>query len=147
MFNSFVAKIGDTSTVYYTKILDDGSVFETNVNATPFVFTLGKGRVGPGFKEVVSGMAVNDVKTVRIPPEKAYGLYNSSRVLVMNRSALPANMTPVVGQFSTIRNTIHGTASVVKINNVTSSMITWDENHELMGKNLTFSIKVVAINK
>jgi FKBP-type peptidyl-prolyl cis-trans isomerase 2 len=91
-------------------------------------------------------MAVNDEKTVRILADKAYRSYNSSRVLILNRSALPANMTPVVEQFSTIRNTIDGTACV-KIINVTPSTITWDENHELVGKNLTFSIKLVVINK
>ena len=92
-------------------------------------------------------MAVNDEKTVRILADKAYRSYNSSRVLVLNRSALPANMTPVVGQFFTIRRTTDGAASVVKIINVTPSTITWDENHELVGKNLTFSIKLVVINK
>ena len=147
MFNPFVAKAGDTVNVFYTGTLDDGSVFDTNVNATPLAFTLGKGMVIPGFEEAVSGMAVNDEKTVRIPADKAYGSYNSSLVHVLNRSVLPANMTPVVGQFFTIRRTIDGATSVVKIINVTPSTITWDENHELAGKNLTFSIKLVAINK
>jgi peptidylprolyl isomerase len=147
IFNPFVAKSGDTVTVYYTGTLDDGSVFDTNVNATPLTFTVGKGMVIPGFEEAVSGMAVNEEKMVRIPADKAYGLYNSSLVHVLNRSVLPANTTPVVGQFLTIRSTIDGTASVVKIINVTPSAITLDENHALVGKNLTFSIKLVAINK
>jgi peptidylprolyl isomerase len=147
IFNPFVAKAGDTVTVYYTGTLDDGSVFDTNVNATPLTFTVGKGMVIPGFEEAVSGMAVNEEKMVRIPADKAYGSYNRSLVHVLNRSVLPANMTPVVGQFFTIRSTIDGTASVVKIINVTPSAITLDENHALVGKNLTFSIKIVAINK
>lgn len=147
MFNPVVANVGDTVSVYYTGTLDDGSVFDTNVNATPLAFTLGEGMVILGFEEAVSGMAVNDEKTVRIPADKAYGSYNSSLVHILNRSALPANMTPVVGQFYTIRSTIDGAASVVKIINVTPSTITLDENHELVGKNLTFSIKLVAINK
>jgi peptidylprolyl isomerase len=147
IFNPFVAKAGDTVTVYYTGTLDDGSVFDTNVNATPLTFTVGKGMVIPGFEEAVSGMAVNEEKMVRIPADKAYGSYNRSLVHVLNRSVLPANTTPVVGQFFTIRSTIDGTASVVKIINVTPSAITLDENHELAGKDLTFSIKLVAINK
>jgi peptidylprolyl isomerase len=147
MFNPSVAKVSDTVTVYYTGTLDDGSVFDTNVNATPLAFTLGKGMVIPGFEEAVTGMAVNEEKTVRIPADKAYGLYNSSLVHVLNRSALPANMTPVVGQFYTIRRTTDGSASMVKITNVTPSTITWDENYALAGKNLTFSIRLVAIDK
>jgi peptidylprolyl isomerase len=147
MFNPAVAKTGDTVSVYYTGTLDDGTIFDTNMNATPLAFTLGKGMVIPGFEEAVGGMAVNDSKTVKIPPEKAYGSYNSSLVHVLNRSALPANMTPVAGQYYSIRRTTDSAVSVIKIINVTPTTITWDENHELAGKNLTFTLRLVSINQ
>jgi FKBP-type peptidyl-prolyl cis-trans isomerase len=98
MFNPSVAKTGDTVSIYYTGTLDDGTVFDTNVNSSPLSFTLGNGITIQGFEEAITGMAVNNTKTVKIPPEKAYGSYNSSLVHVLNRSALPANMTPVVGR-------------------------------------------------
>jgi len=147
LFNPFVAKTGDTVNVFYTGTLDDSSVFDTNVNATtPLTFTVGKGMVIPGFDEAVVGMAVNDVKTVRIPSEKAYGSYNSSLVQTLNRSAFPANMTPVVGQFYSVRRATDGAERLVKIINVTQSTITLDANHELAGQNLTFSIRLAGIN-
>jgi peptidylprolyl isomerase len=147
MFNPFVAKLGNTVEVYYTGTLDDGMVFDTNVNATtPLTFTIGKGMVVPGFEEAVVGMAVNEIKTVRIPSDKAYGSYNSSLVHILNRSAFPANITPVAGQYYAIKSIIDGTVSYVKIINVTQSTITLDENHELAGQNLTFSIRLAGIN-
>jgi peptidylprolyl isomerase len=146
MFNPFVAKTGDTVNVFYTGTLDDGTVFDTNMNATPLAFTVGKGMVIPGFDEAVVGMAANDVKTVRIPSEKAYGSYNNSLIHIMNRSAFPANVTPVAGQYYAIKSITDGTVSYVKIINVTPSTITLDENHELAGQNLTFSIRLVGIN-
>ena len=146
MFNPFVAKAGDTVNVFYTGTLDDGTVFDTNVNATPLAFTVGKGMVVPGFEEAVVGMAVNDVKTVRIPSEKAYGSYNNSLIHVMNRSAFPANVTPVAGQNYAIKSITDGTVSYIKIINVTQSTITLDGNHELAGKNLIFSIRLAGIN-
>jgi peptidylprolyl isomerase len=103
MFNPFVAKSGDTVDVFYTGTLDNGTVFDTNVNTTPLTFTVGKGMVIPGFEEAVIGMAVNEVKTVWIPPEKAYGSYNSSLIQTLNRSAFPADTTSFVGQFYSIR--------------------------------------------
>jgi peptidylprolyl isomerase len=147
MFNPLVAKTGDTISVYYTGTLDDGTVFDSNLNGTPLSFTMGNGMVIPGFEEAVAGMAVNDVKTVKIPPEKAYGTYNSSLVHVLNRSALPANMTPVAGQYYSIRRTTDGAVSMIKIINVTPTTVTWDENHELAGKNLTFTLRLVSINQ
>ncbi len=146
MFNPFVAKTGDTVSVYYTGTLDNGTVFDTNVNATPLTFTLGKGMVIPGFEDAIAGMALNNTRTVKIPPEKAYGFFNSSLVHVLNRSALPANMTPVGGQYYTIRRTTDGAASLVRIINVTPTTITWDENNPLVGENLTFSIRLISIN-
>jgi peptidylprolyl isomerase len=147
MFNPFVAKNGDTVAVYYTGTLDNGTVFETNLNSTPLAFTLGQGMTIPGFEEAVTSMAVNDTKTVTILPEKAYGFYNSSLVHVLNRSALPANLTPVAGQYYTIRRTADGAVSMIKIINVTPTTITWDENSVLAGENLTFTIRLVSINQ
>jgi peptidylprolyl isomerase len=146
MFNPFVARAGDTVNVFYTGTLDDGTVFDTNMNATPLAFTVGKGMVIPGFDEAVVGMAANDVKTVRIPSEKAYGSYNNSLIHSMNRSAFPANVTPVAGQYYAIKSITNGMVSYVKIINVTKSTITLDENHELAGQNLTFSIRLAGIN-
>jgi peptidylprolyl isomerase len=146
VFNPFVAKAGDTVNVFYNGTLDDGTVFDSNINGTPLTFTVGKGMVIPGFEEAVVGMAVNNEKTVRISPEKAYGLYNASFVHVVNRSAFPSNLTPVVGQYYSVRSTIDGSESSVKVINVTASTITLDENHALAGQNLTFTIRLVAIN-
>ncbi len=146
VFNPFVAKAGDTVNIYYTGTLDDGTIFDSNVNGTPLTFTVGKGMVIPGFEEAVIGMAVNNEKTVRIPPEKAYGLYNASFIHVINRTAFPSNLTPVVGQYYSVRSTIDGSESSVKVINVTASTITLDANHALAGQNLTFSIRLAAIN-
>jgi FKBP-type peptidyl-prolyl cis-trans isomerase 2 len=56
-------------------------------------------------------------------------------------------MTPVAGQYYSIRRTTDNAVSVIKIINVTPTTITWDENHELVGKNLTFAIRLVSINQ
>ena len=146
IFNPFVAKAGDTVEVYYTGTLDNGTIFDTNENATPLTFTLGKGMVIPGFDEAVAGMAVNNVKTVWIPSEKAYGSYNNSLIHTVNRSVFPANVTPVAGKYYAIQKVSDGTVSYVKIINVTPSTVTLDENNELAGQNLTFSIRLVGIN-
>ncbi len=118
-FNPFVVKAGDTVKVFYTGTLDDGTIFDSNVNGTPLTFTVGKGMVIPGFEEAVIGMAANSEKTVKISPEKAYGLYNTSLIHVVNRSAFPSNLTPAVGQYYSVQSTIDGSESSVKVINVT----------------------------
>lgn len=73
-----VAKTGDTVAMNYTGRLEDGTVFDSNVDpkfkhVEPFMFNLGAGQVIAGWDEGIVGMKVGEKKTLVIPPEKAYG--------------------------------------------------------------------------
>jgi peptidylprolyl isomerase len=143
-----LATTGDTVSVYYTGTLENGTMFDSNMNSTePLVFTLGKASVIPGFEEAVDGMSVNQVKTVTIPFEKAYGAYNSSLVQTINRVGPLANTNFVEGQRYTIHDKISDTYSSVKILHVTQTTITWDANNPLAGQNLVFTIKLAGITR
>jgi len=141
------AKTGDTVSIYYTGTLDDGSEFDTNVGGTALSFVLGSGTIIPGLDEAIAGMQVNESKTVWIPAEKAYGAYKDSLVHVVNRSTLPAEMNPKIGDVYTVRRGSDGAYANVEVINTTPDSITWDENHKLAGKNLTFTFTVVDIRK
>jgi peptidylprolyl isomerase len=141
------AMTGDTVSVLYTGMLDDGSVFNSNMNSTPLSFTLGNSSVIDDFSDAVIGMAINEEKTVHIPYDKAYGPYNDSLVRVVPRMGSLENKTFTVGQYVTITRKTDNAVSVVKILNVTRDTITWDENNPLAGKNLTYVIKLTAIDR
>ena len=145
LLNPSGAKSGDMVTVEYTGSLTDGTVFDSNANATPLTFIIGQGKVI--FEENVKGMSPGETKTVNIPVDKAYGPYNNALVHVVNRSTLPANITPVVGSVLKITRQPDGAVAWVKIINVTPSTVTWDENHELAGKDLVFTIRLIEIQK
>jgi len=140
-----VAKAGDTVDVYYTGTLDDGTVFDKNVNGTPLEFVIGRHSVIPGFENAVIGMAVNGEKTVRIPVDQAYGPYRSDLVTVVNRSSFAPDQILIAGEQYQITNPSTGLQRLVKIVNVTSSTVTLDQNPSLAGQNLTFAIKLVKI--
>jgi peptidylprolyl isomerase len=139
-----VAKMNDTVHIYYTGLLDNGTIFDSNLNRTPLEFTIGEGRVIPGFEEAVIGMAVNSEKTVHIPVEKAYGPYKSALVITVNRSSFPAEQEPVIGSYWSVTSQ-NGEPGMVRIVNVTTKTITVDQNHELAGQNLTFMLKLAKI--
>lgn len=65
---------GSLVTVHYTGTLEDGTVFDSSVSrGTPFQFILGAGQVIRGWEVGVMGMKVGGKRTLRIPPEMAYG--------------------------------------------------------------------------
>jgi peptidylprolyl isomerase len=142
-----VAMIGDTVSVYYTGMTEDGTVFGSNMNATPLTFTLGNESVIDGFRDAVIGMAENEEKTVKIPYDKAYGPYRDDLVRLVPRMGPLENKSLEAGQYMTITRKTDNAAMVVKILNVTRDTITWDENNPLAGKNLTYVIKLAGIGK
>jgi peptidylprolyl isomerase len=145
-FNPFFAKTGDTVAIYYNATLDNGTVVESNLDASPLVITIGKTEVIPyGLPDAVIGMQQNETRTVILPPEKAFGAYQSSLVQTVNLSSLPANTTFVAGQpYEIIRKSDNAVAHV-RIINVTPTTVTWDGNSDLAGQNLTLKITLVQI--
>ena len=80
-----VAAAGDTVTVNYTGKLDNGTVFDSSLNAgrTPFSFTIG-GNVIQGWNEGVPGMKVGGTRELTIPPALGYGAQGAGSVIPPN---------------------------------------------------------------
>ncbi len=135
---------GDTVKVHYTGRLDDGSVFDSSVGRDPIEFTIGEGRVIPGFEDAVLGAASGDTKTATIPSDKAYGPHREEMVVHVDRSNLPDGLDPDIGDQLQM-TTQEGMPVVVTVVEVDEGSITLDANHPLAGKDLTFDIEVVEI--
>jgi FKBP-type peptidyl-prolyl cis-trans isomerase len=67
--------------------LENGTKFDSSVDrGTPFEFSLGAGRVIPGWDIGVEGMKVGEVRKLTIPSELAYGASGAG-------NAIPPNAT------------------------------------------------------
>ncbi|MEN6395212.1 MAG: FKBP-type peptidyl-prolyl cis-trans isomerase [Methanoregula sp.] len=147
-FTPQVATKGDKVAVYYTEAFDNGTVVESNMNSTkPLEFTLGNSSVIPGFEEAVTGMSVNQVKTVAIPYTHAYGAYNPGLIMTINRTGPIANTSFVIGESYVIHDKLTDTYSQVKVLNLSPETVTLDTNNPLAGQNLTFTIKLDNLTK
>ena len=133
---------GSTVKVHYTGTLDDGTVFDTSVEREPLEFTLGEGKVIPGFEAAVKDMEVGQSKTVTIPAEEAYGKHRSDLLVPIEREHLPEGLEPEVGQRLQMQQA-SGKMSIVTITDVAEKTITIDANHPMAGKDLTFKLELV----
>lgn len=138
------AKQGDTVQVHYTGMLSDGTVFDTSRNRHPLQFTIGNGQVIQGVEEAVTGMNIGESKTATIPAEKGYGPHREDMIVTVNRSQLPGEVRPGVGQRLEIMQT-DDQVILVTVTGATESTITLDANHPLAGKPLTFELELVGI--
>ncbi len=81
-------KTGNTVSVHYVGTLEDASKFDSSRDrGTPFEFTVGEGRVIPGWEQGLLGMKVGGKRKLVIPPELAYG-ENSPSPLIPPNSTL-----------------------------------------------------------
>ena len=149
-------KVGDTVQVNYTGKFENGTVFDTSREEvakqagiydssrtyTPLSFVVGSGNMIKGFDNGVIGMKVGEEKTIRCPPEEAYGLYNKSLVQAVPIKALNMTVVPKVGQV--FGDSYGNQFRVVAVN---ETYVTLDANPELAGKTLVFDIKLISINK
>lgn len=65
---------GDTIAVHYVGRLQNGQEFDNSQKrGAPFTFTVGEGRVIPGWEQGVVGMQVGGQRVLVVPPHLAYG--------------------------------------------------------------------------
>jgi peptidylprolyl isomerase len=140
-------EMGDSVAVRYTGRLDSGEVFDTNedAQAEALVFVVGAQQVIAGFERAVLGLKQGESRTVRIPPEEAYGPRDEKLIARLDR-ALFEGGTVSVGHHVDLEdeqgNVFH--ADVVGFDDKT---VTVDLNHHLAGQALTFDIRVEGVEK
>ncbi|NLX03986.1 MAG: peptidylprolyl isomerase [Phycisphaerae bacterium] len=138
------AKEGDTVKVHYTGKLKDGTVFDQSAGKEPLEFTIGEGRVIPGFEEAVKGMEPGQSKTVEVSSEEAYGPRRDEMILQVDRSRLPEDLDPEVGQ-QLQSHQENGQTVILTVTDVSEQEVTLDANHPLAGQDLQFEIELVEI--
>ncbi len=137
------AQTGDTVSVHYTGTLADGSVFDSSRGREPLEFTVGAGRVIPGFDAAVTGMAVGEEKTVTIAAAQAYGPRRPELMVEVDRAQFPTDLEPEIGQ--QLQLSRGGQAFVVTVRDVSDGSVLLDGNHPLAGEALTFALELVGV--
>lgn len=135
-------KNGDKIRVNYTGTLTTGEVFDTSLREgrTPLEFAVGAGMMIKGFDKGVVGMAVGETRTLRLPPEEAYGARRDDMMFVVDKSRMPRGYTPKKGDVLSM-----GPHRVVVAEVNDDGSVVIDANHELAGKELIFEVTLVEI--
>lgn len=136
---------GDVVSIKYTGTLDNGEVFDSNVEREPLQFTAGAGQVIPGFDTNVIGMKPGDQKKFRLPPEEAYGPRREDLVQQVPKEAFgDAKVEP--GMHVDIQDQ-QGNVFHADIVEVAEDTVTIDLNPHLAGEALTFDVTIVDVQK
>ncbi|MBV0923477.1 peptidylprolyl isomerase [Halomicroarcula limicola] len=153
---------GDGVSIEYVGRFEDGSVFDTSRadvareeglldaqgtdpdDYAPLAFTVGAGDIIEGLDEALVGMEEGEEATVTVPPEKAYGEPNETKV----REYDPETFEAMVGRSAEVgihveaENGLHGDVTAVR-----DDAVEVDFNHELAGKTLVFDVEVLEVRE
>ena len=113
------------------------------VNGINDMLVIGR-QVIPGFESAVLGLEPGQSSTTTIPPEDGYGPRRTDLIVKMQRTELPDDVNPEVGQHFHL-STPDGPPVPVIVSAVGPMTVTFDANHPLAGKTLIFDIKLVSV--
>lgn len=131
--------------VHYTGTLDDGTKFDSSIDrGEPLEFTCGAGQMISGFDAAVKNMAPGEKKTVHIPAAEAYGERREEMVQKVPVDQIPQGDQLPVGQTVYMQGP-SGQPFPVFVESIEEGIVTFDMNHELAGKDLTFEIEIVEV--
>ncbi|UQD56998.1 peptidylprolyl isomerase [Flavobacterium sp. K5-23] len=139
-------KENNTVKVHYTGKLADGHVFDTSEGKEPLSFTLGQGKLIPGFEKGLIDMKLNEKKTINIAKEDAYGDPRQDLFVEVPKSELPQDMAPEIGM-GLVSRSPEGQEMNLMVVEIREESVILDGNHPLAGKDLVFDLEVVAISE
>jgi len=131
--------------VDYKGTLEGGEIFDTSEGRQPLEVKMGAGQLIKGFEDQLMDMSLNEKKTFTLEPKDAYGERDDSLTRSFEKSQLPPEMTPEVGNVIGLQ-TPEGQQVPATIVEIGDTNFTVDINHPLAGKQLTFEIEVIGIS-
>lgn len=141
---------GSVVKIEYTGTLSDGSVFDTTDGKGPLTFLMGAGQVLPKFEEQVAKISAGKTRQFTIKSEDAYGKPDPNKVVTLPRDQRFAGVELKEGAMIFANNKLPNgqvKQTPMKIVKLTEKDVTMDYNHPLSGKDLTFKVTVVDVQK
>jgi FKBP-type peptidyl-prolyl cis-trans isomerase SlyD len=128
---------------YELRNVDNGEILDSNINAAPLSFIVGKGQIIPGLEEKIKGLKVGEKADIKVAAADAYGVYDDNAVQTLPKEQfagleLQVGMT-LYGQGE------HGETVQVIVKNFNEETVEIDFNHPLAGQDLLFAINVVEV--
>lgn len=128
----------------YKLTIDGGIVVDASEKGEPLWYLHGNANIIPGLEKELEGLKVGDEKTVVVSAAEGYGEYQADRQHAVPKASFPPDSSFEVGD-RVMAQAPDGSGLPARIAAVSAKEVTLDFNHELAGKELTFTIKVTEV--
>ena len=134
----------ETVLFHYRVLLVDGRVIESS-GANPERVCLGEGALPVRLEATFAGRHLGEAYHIDIDAEEqAFGVADDDNTIIFPLSEFPVGVEPVVGALFEF-DLPHDDVSAGRVIRVEGQEVLMDFNHPLIGKNVRYEIKIVAV--
>lgn len=138
-------KLGSTVRLLYTGTLEDGTVFGYAKKEGPMEFQTGMDMTIPGFEREILEMSEGEKKTFTLNQYDGYGEYIDNLVETVPVENIPLRNLEVGMRIWLTDD--QGQKFPVKVLDINAEEVTFDMNHPLAGKDLTFEVEILSVDE
>lgn len=137
---------GSTVALHFEVSLPNGTVIDSTFGRdNPVTLTVGDESLLAGFEQVLINLKAGDTRTAHLPPEQAFGEWNSENVQSFPRSKFSlSEPNPVVGMMMEFADKGKNTLAGV-ICEVNDDEVKVDFNHPLAGQEVLFKVQIFKV--
>ncbi|MBI4971021.1 MAG: peptidylprolyl isomerase [Candidatus Omnitrophica bacterium] len=129
--------------IHYTLTVE-GFVVDSSEGQEPLQYTQGNGEIIVGLERQLLELNVGDRREITVSPEDGYGLEDPAAFVEVAKDRLPEGDLLPGMQFLVTRQ--DGSKMPVTITEVKEDSVILNLNHPLAGKELIFTIEIIAID-
>ena len=134
----------ETVLFHYRVLLADDRVIESS-GANPESVCLGESTLPVRLEATFAGRHLGEAYHIDIDAEEqVFGVADDDNTIIFPLSEFPAGVEPVVGALFEF-DLPHGDVSAGRVIRVEGPEVLMDFNHPLIGKNVRYEIKIVAV--
>lgn len=136
---------GTRITLHFTLRLASGEEIDSTLGGAPASFLFGDGSLLPGFEQALLGLKAGDRRSMLMDAKSGFGERNAENVQRIDRALFSdaLNFEPgLMISFADKKGELPGV--VIEFDD---SKVTVDFNHPLAGRELTFEVEIIAVER
>lgn len=135
---------GSRVLLHFSLSLPDGTEAVSTFGGEPEQVTLGEGSLSEGLEAAIIGLKQGERKTLELPAEQAFGLWNEDKLQSMSRSDFAPDLVLEPG-IAIAFTTPSGEEVPGTIVEVGDDWVNVDFNHPLAGADILFAVEILDI--
>ncbi len=136
---------GTRVSLTFSILLDSGNVVDSTGDKAA-EFTVGDGKLLPGFERAMFGLKAGEKKKLVIIAENGFGIPNPENIQRMKRSQFKPNMELVEGLMMSFADAQNAELPGVIVA-VDDDWVDVDFNHPLAGEDLIFEVDIIKVTQ